>query len=71
MTNPLNLLEKSLQKTIMLVLKDGRVVEGRLKGFDTYMNMVLDDTEENFEDKKRKLGVVILRGNNVVSITPK
>ena len=36
-----------------------------------YMNMVLDDTDENFEEKKRKLGTVILRGNNVVSITPK
>ena len=71
MTNPLNLLEKSLQKTIMLVLKDGRMVEGKLTGFDTYMNMVLDDTDENFEQKKRKLGTVILRGNNVVSITPK
>jgi small nuclear ribonucleoprotein (snRNP)-like protein len=71
MTNPLNLLEKSLQKTIMLVLKDGRIIEGKLTGFDTYMNMVLDDTDENFEEKKRKLGTVILRGNNVVSITPK
>ena len=40
-------------------------------GFDDYMNMVLEDTEEENKDVKRKLGTVILRGNNVVSIAPK
>jgi small nuclear ribonucleoprotein len=70
MVIPLNFLEKSIDKKIMLLLKDGRMIEGKLTGFDNYMNMVLEDTEESYQDKKRKLGTVILRGNNVVSITP-
>ncbi len=70
MVIPLNFLEKSIDKKIMLLLKDGRMIEGKLTGFDNYMNMVLEDTEESHQDKKRKLGTVILRGNNVVSITP-
>jgi small nuclear ribonucleoprotein len=70
MVIPLNFMDKSMNKKMLLVLKDGRLIEGKLTGFDNYMNMVLEDTEESFEENKRKLGTVILRGNNVVSITP-
>ncbi|HIJ00352.1 MAG: small nuclear ribonucleoprotein [Candidatus Methanomethylophilaceae archaeon] len=69
MVMPLALLEKSLDKRISLLLKDSRVLEGRLTGFDDYMNMVLEDTEEFNADQNRRLGTVVLRGNNVVSIS--
>jgi len=68
---PLAVLEKSMHKRISLLLKDGRILEGKLMGFDDYMNIVLDETEENLEDNVRRLGTVVLRGNNVVSIAPK
>jgi small nuclear ribonucleoprotein len=71
MTMPLTVLEKSMHKRISLLLKDGRVLEGKLMGFDDYMNIVLEETEENMEDNVRRLGTVVLRGNNVVSIAPK
>jgi small nuclear ribonucleoprotein len=71
MTMPLTVLEKAMHKRITLLLKDGRVLEGKLMGFDDYMNIVLDDTEESQEDNVRRLGTVVLRGNNVVSIAPK
>jgi small nuclear ribonucleoprotein len=66
---PLALLEKSIDKRISLLLKDNRVLEGRLKGYDEYMNMVLEETEERTAEQERRLGTVVLRGNNVVSIT--
>ena len=69
MVMPLALLEKSIDKRISLLLKDSRVLEGKLKGYDEYMNMVLDETEERTADMERRLGTVVLRGNNVVSIT--
>ena len=69
MALPLDVLEKSLNQKLSLLLKDGRVVEGKLSGYDEYMNMVLDDVEEIQEDNKRRLGTIILRGNNVVSIS--
>jgi small nuclear ribonucleoprotein len=71
MVMPLSLLEKSLNKKVTLLLKDSRLLEGTLTGFDDYLNMVLEDTEETNADQVKRLGTVILRGNNVVSITPK
>jgi small nuclear ribonucleoprotein len=69
MVLPLALLEKSIDKRISLLLKDNRILEGKLKGYDDYMNMVLEETEERTPEQERRLGTVILRGNNVVSIT--
>ncbi len=69
MTMPLKMLESFMNKRISLLLKDNRVLEGKLVGYDDYMNMVLEDTEEKTEELTRKLGVVILRGNNVVRMT--
>jgi small nuclear ribonucleoprotein (snRNP)-like protein len=67
---PISLLEKSLDKQVSLVLKDGRLLTGKLAGFDEFMNLVMDDTEEELADKTRKrIGTVIIRGNNIVSIS--
>jgi small nuclear ribonucleoprotein len=70
MVMPLALMEKTVNKKVSLLLKDNRVLEGKLTGYDEYMNMVLEDTEERNADQVRRLGTVILRGNNVVSISP-
>ncbi len=70
MALPLTVLEKSLNQRLSLLLKDGRILEGKLIGFDDYMNMVLDDTEEHKDDNQRRLGTVILRGNNIISVSP-
>ena len=69
MALPLDVLEKALNQKLALLLKDGRIIEGKLSGYDEYMNMVLSDVEETFEETKRRLGTIILRGNNVVSIS--
>jgi len=71
MVMPNTLLEQSLNHRITLLLKDGRVLEGKLVGFDDYMNMVLEEPEETTQERVRRLGKVILRGNSVVSIAPK
>lgn len=70
MVMPLSLLEKSVNKKVSLLLKDSRVLEGTLIGYDDYLNMVIENTEETNGDQVKRLGMVILRGNNVVSITP-
>nr|WP_241760264.1 LSM domain-containing protein [Thermoplasma volcanium] len=68
---PMKLLEESVNKRVSLLLKDNRVLEGTLTGYDDYMNMVLDDVDENSENVSRKLGTVVIRGSNVVRIVPK
>jgi len=69
MALPLDVLEKAMDQKLSLLLKDSRVIEGKLTGYDEYMNMVLSDAEETMHENKRRLGIVILRGNNVVSIS--
>ena len=71
MVLPLDVLEKSLNQSVELLLKDNRILRGTLAGYDDYMNMVINDTEETKDEQVRRLGTVILRGNNVVSISRK
>ncbi|MBA3046030.1 MAG: RNA-binding protein [Candidatus Thermoplasmatota archaeon] len=71
MAMPLNILERHTNKIVMLTLKDGRTLEGKLIGFDEYMNMILEDTEETRDGQVKRLGTVVLRGNNIVTIVPK
>ena len=68
MIMPMKMLEESLNKKVALLLKDNRVLEGMLTGYDEYMNMVLSDAQENAEKMTRKLGTVVIRGSNVVRI---
>ncbi|MDO9536746.1 MAG: LSM domain-containing protein [Thermoplasmata archaeon] len=71
MAMPLNILERHVNKNVMLTLKDGRTLEGKLTGFDEYMNMILEDTEETKDEQVKRIGTVVLRGNNIVTIIPK
>lgn len=65
---PHALLERMLQQRVVLLLKDGRTMAGRLVGADEHMNLVLDETEEHGSEAARRLGRVLLRGSNVVSL---
>jgi len=68
MALPLDVFEKTINQKLSLLLKDGRIIDGTLSGYDEYMNMVLTEVEETHDETKRRLGTIILRGNNVVSI---
>lgn len=65
---PTQLLERVLQQRVTLRLKDGWSMTGRLLGVDDHMNLVLDETEEATAEVSRRLGRVVLRGSNVVSL---
>ncbi|MCD6447638.1 MAG: RNA-binding protein, partial [Thermoplasmata archaeon] len=67
MVLPIDLLEVSLNRDISLLLKDGRILNGKLIGYDQYMNLVLDDAREEKEGEEKRLGRVVVRGSNVVS----
>ncbi|MBS7623136.1 RNA-binding protein [Candidatus Bathyarchaeota archaeon] len=63
--------EESLNKVVLVQLKGGRTVRGRLYSFDQHMNLVMEDAEDITEvDKAKKLGTLIVRGDNVVLISP-
>lgn len=63
--------EESLNKVVLVQLKGGRTVRGKLYSFDQHMNLVMEDAEDITEvDKAKKLGTLIVRGDNVVLISP-
>jgi small nuclear ribonucleoprotein (snRNP)-like protein len=65
---PVRLLERVLQQRVTLMLKDGRELSGRLLGVDEHMNLVLDDADETGPETRRRLGRLILRGSNVITL---
>ncbi len=63
--------EESLNKVVLVQLKGGKTVRGKLYSFDQHMNLVMEDAEDITEvDKAKKLGTLIIRGDNVVLISP-
>lgn len=71
MVKPLSMLSKTLNSTVMVELKGNRSYRGTLDGFDPHMNIVLKNAEELEDGKvKRKLELAIVRGDNVVYISP-
>jgi small nuclear ribonucleoprotein len=71
MQKPLNTLNKSLNSKVLVELKAHREYRGILEGYDPHMNLVLKKAEEYVDKElKRKLEVAIVRGDNVVYISP-
>ena len=57
---------------IHLKINGGRAVEGILRGFDPFMNLVLDEALEFTKAGDRNyIGMVVLRGNSVVMLEAK
>lgn len=64
------LLSKSLGSTVLVKLKGGREVRGVLLSYDQHLNLVLENAEEIRNSKTRQLGTIIVRGDNVVIVSP-
>lgn len=53
----------------MVQLNGSRKVMGILRGYDVYLNIVLDDAlEEKAGGEKVRIGMVVIRGNSVVML---
>ena len=64
-------LEQSLGKTVLIRLRGGRTLRGTLEGFDQHVNLVLKDAENiSNPENVEMIGTIILRGDNVIMISP-
>ncbi len=64
-------LDESVGKIVLIKLKGGKVIRGNLQGFDQHMNLLLEQSEEVQEEgKTNSLGTIVVRGDNVVIISP-
>ncbi|MDK6027832.1 LSm family protein [Ignisphaera sp. 4213-co] len=65
------ILAESLGQLVLIKLRGGKSIRGRLRSYDLHLNIVLDDAEEEHGDGNwRKLGTVLIRGENIVVISP-
>ncbi|KAG4107344.1 U6 snRNA-associated Sm-like protein LSm7-like protein [Neocallimastix lanati (nom. inval.)] len=70
-------LSRYMNKRVRVKFNGKREVTGILKGFDQLLNIVLDDTKEflrdeelNITDETRDLGLVVLRGTAIMTVSP-
>lgn len=68
---PLDLLNQSKGKEILLYLKNNKLLVGKLIAFDIHINIVLSDTKELENGEiKRNIGWVFVRGDTIIYISP-
>jgi small nuclear ribonucleoprotein len=68
---PLDLLNQSKGKEILVQMKNERVLVGTLVAFDIHINVVLDNAKEmEGNEVKRSIGLTFLRGDTIVFISP-
>jgi small nuclear ribonucleoprotein len=68
---PLNILNQAMNSRVIVELRSNREYRGVLDGYDPHMNLVLRNVEELEEGKVlRKLSIAIVRGDNVIYISP-
>merc|ERR1712142_122393 len=62
-------IKKLLDKQVLIQVGGTRKVKGLLRGFDPFMNLVVDNAlEVSLHGVKARLGTVVVRGNSVVTM---
>ena len=60
-------LKKYMEKNVSIKMNGNRKVNGTLRGYDQFMNLVLDNATEDGNDTKN-IGQIVIRGNSVVQV---
>ena len=69
-SRPFTELDQAKGKRVIIKLKGGEEINGILKSFDQHLNIWLEDADENSSQTSRKLGDVLVRGDNIILISP-
>ncbi len=68
---PFDLLNKVLGQQVLIRLKSNMSIRGRIVSFDAHMNVVIENAEELEDGElKTKLGTILLRGGNIIFVSP-
>ena len=64
------ILDVCINKVILIKLKNHTTIRGNLQAFDQHMNLVLTEVEDITEDKAKNLDKILLRGDNILIVSP-
>ena len=64
---PLDALGKSINTNVVVYLKDGNSVKGRLKAYDLHLNVALENAK--FENDEKEFSLIVIRGDNVLFVS--
>jgi len=68
---PLDLLNQSKGKEVLIQLKGDRQFVGTLLAFDMHINVALDNAKEMQDGEvKKNIGLTFLRGDTIIFISP-
>ncbi|XP_049849186.1 probable small nuclear ribonucleoprotein G [Schistocerca gregaria] len=64
-------LKKFMEKRLLVKINGGRQVTGILRGYDQYLNLVLDNAVEEVSSTERnQMGSTFIRGSSVLMVEP-
>jgi len=68
---PMDLLNNSKGKEVLVYLKNGRQFSGTLLAFDVHVNIALENAKEMEDNEiKKNMGLSFLRGDTIIYISP-
>ncbi|MFB6292326.1 MAG: LSM domain-containing protein [Candidatus Nanohaloarchaea archaeon] len=67
---PLDVLDRAKGDRVIAKLKNGSTVTGELNAFDLHLNMWLENASVDGEDGKTDYGKLLVRGDNVIIVSP-
>ena len=68
---PLDLLNQSKRKEVLVQLKGNQQFVGTLIAFDMHINVVLDNAKEVIDGEvKKNIGLTFLRGDAIIYVSP-
>ncbi len=66
---PLDALHDLLDSQVLVRLKNGMEIQGKLKAFDIHINLVLEDAEFREGDVEKKFKRLFLRGDMILFVS--
>merc|ERR1712243_395942 len=62
-------LKKFMDKRLALQINGGRQLSGILRGYDPFMNLVIDEAiEKKKSGDRQSIGMVVIRGNSIIML---